>query len=260
MTGLYIEITQLMAKEIKRYTVQLFHHHLDAEDVPCPFGSSILMKNNKNFFLITAGHIFFEEEIKNIGIYIGNYIYGITGELNFHEPNSKTHDPQKLDLAIFKLDYIMVDLLKNYYDFLELEDLDLGHLSSGLSLYLVFGYPAQITKPNAVKKTMVPVSISLQTIGADFYHYKKHSIEMHKTIVLLGLQKNIHPSNINSLNKVSDFAGISGCGVWHITNVTPESAQYKLASILTGEDENKTIFFSTKVDAILSILALNNWQ
>lgn len=258
MKGIYNEVTQFIATEIKKYTPQLYYHTY-ANDAPCPIGTSVLIKTKNNFFLVTAAHIFHKEKIKNIVLFINKYLYRIAGELNFHEPNDEHHDPHNLDIAVFKLDYIMVDLLKNYYSFLELQDLELDHFSSNDSRYLVFGYPAQITKQNEFKKTIKAIPMSFETVGVNLHHYYRDNIERNKTIILLGLQNNIKPTNRNSINKISDFAGISSCGVWHVTTLSTESPKYKLVSILTGQDEHKTVFYSTSVNAIRSIIQMNKW-
>jgi hypothetical protein len=45
-----------------------------------------------------------------------------------------------------------------------------------------------------------------------------------------------------------DLNGISGCGIWNVSNVFEKKPQYKLVSILTGENFQKTVLYSAKVD------------
>ena len=260
MTELYNDMAQLIGKKVKTFTPQLYYDdHSNGEIPPSAFASSILIKTANNFFLVTAAHVFHEEEIKNIGFFINRYFYVISGELNYHEPNDGIYyDARNLDIAVFKLDYVSVDLLKNYYSFLELQDLEFNHFSSVASRYLVFGYPEQITVNNDSTKTVIPASMSLRTIGVDQSYYEK-DITRDRTIILSGKQTNMHPANSNSLDKVTVFSGISGCGVWNVTKLSKENPEYKLVSILTGEDEDKTVFYSTKIDVIISILNLNKW-
>ena len=104
----------------------------------------------------------------------------------------------------------------------------------------------------------MPVSMTFQTIGVDLYYYQTN-IDIEKIIVLSGDQNKIQPVNNNSQFLLSEFTGISCCGVWHVTCFSLECPEYKLVSIITGEDKNKTVFYSTRVNAIFSILMLNNW-
>ena len=95
--------------------------------------------------------------------------------------------------------------------------------------------------------------MSLRTIGADFSYYK-NDIDINKTIILLADQENIASSNIESATKISDLGGISGCGVWKVINLSIENPQYELVSFITGEDEFKTILYSSRLNIVLDLL------
>ena len=196
MTELYNDIAQVISKKVKSFTPQLYYDdHSDNEIPPSAFASSVLLKIANNFFLVTAAHVFHEESLKNIGFFINKYFYAISGELNYHEPNNGDYfDAKNLDIAVFKLDYISVDLLKNYYSFLELQNVEFNHFSSVASRYLVFGFPEEITNPNEAERTIVPISMSFRTSGVDHTYYE-NDINRNKTIIVLGDQSNIYSAN-----------------------------------------------------------------
>lgn len=253
MTELYNQVVELIRRDVVQYTPQLFYSEDHTpESEPLAFASSVLIKYRNDFLLITAGHVFQNEDPNTIGIMLQDEFCVIGGMLKGFDLNDEdTYNPKNLDIAIFKLDETTVNMFKEQYRFLELNSFI--PFSSIDARYLIFGYPAELTINNASTKTIVPKSMSLRTIGADFSYYK-NDIDINKTIILLADQENIASSNIESATKISDLGGISGCGVWKVINLSIENPQYELVSFLTGEDEFKTILYYSRLNIVLDLL------
>lgn len=253
MTELYNQVAELIRRDVIKYTPQLYYSEDNIpESEPIAFASSVLIKYRNDFLLITAGHVFQDEDPNTIGVMLKDEFCVIGGMLKGFEPNDEnSYNPKYLDIAIFKLDEISVNMFKEQYQFLELNTF-IPH-SSIDDRYLIFGYPAQFTVSNATTKTINPKSMSLRTIGADFSYYK-NDIDISKTIILLVNQENIASSNNETVSKIADLEGISGCGVWKVINLSTEKPQYELVSFITGENEFKTILYSTRLNIVLDLL------
>jgi hypothetical protein len=52
------------------------------------------------------------------------------------------------------------------------------------------------------------------------------------------------------LVKLVDLGGISGCGVWEISEIHSSNPQYQLVSIVTGEDDKLDVLYSTKINTL----------
>ncbi len=76
-------------------------------------------------------------------------------------------------------------------------------------------------------------------------------------IILSADQKKVGLNTTNSIIELPELGGISGCGIWHVFNEFGKNPKYHLVAILTGENEEKTILYSTKVDHIKKILQIH---
>jgi hypothetical protein len=164
------------------------------------------------------------------------------------------YEPNNYDIAIFELDAITVDTFKEKYDFLTWDKLDFNHYSSVISRYLLFGYPGNLTQKNYPTKQIIPSSLILRTVGLPPSYYLKEGINIVKILTLIVDQGNIGSSDKSASIQLSDLGGISGCGVWSVSNLDSEIPEFKLVSILTGENDIKTVLYSTKLDFLLAWL------
>jgi hypothetical protein len=253
VTDLYNQVVELIRKDVIKFTPQLFYSEDHApESEPLAFASSVLVKYKNDYLLITAGHVFQNEDPNTIGVMLQNDFCVIGGMLKGFDLNEEdSYNPKNLDIAIFKLDEITVNMFKEQYQFLELNNSI--SFSSINARYLIFGYPAELTISKPSTKTIVPRSMSLRTIGADLSYYKDN-IHINKTIILLADQENIASSDIKSTTKISDLGGISGCGVWKVIDLSTEKPQYELVSFITGENEFKTALYSSRLNIVLDLL------
>ena len=103
------------ADQIFKFSPQLFI--LENETLPImpkALATSVLYKNNGNFYLITASHVFKDHDYKKIGILSNDtfsYLHGFT---------LLSQDPEnKIDLAIMKLAEHFVEDIQKEYKFLD---------------------------------------------------------------------------------------------------------------------------------------------
>lgn len=251
-TNLYNKIASYISLEIIKYTPQLYYvEDHSSDEAPYPHSSSVLLHFDEKFFLVTAGHCVHNIDLTKVGIMLGHDFCSIGGSLKCYEPNDEdTYEPTNLDLAIFRLKSETVDAFKEKYDFLNVEKLNFNHISSKESRYLIFGYPGELTENDDEAKVIIPSSLKLRTIGVPFLYYLQEGIDKNKTLVLFVDQNNIGTSDSTTVSELAALGGISGCGVWHVSDLNTSNPQYQLVSILTGENQEQTTLYSTKIDII----------
>ena len=249
-------VIESIAKQISDFSPQLFlYKRHNPKLPPHSLASSVLISVGEKHFLISAAHTFHEEDLQNVGIMFGNNFCSIGGELWWLEPNvGDKYDPNKQDIAIFKLDEITIGVLKKKYKFLTLDKLGFNHHSSTKSRYLSFGFPEKKTRRNYPTKEIMPTSITLGLFGFSEAYYYEKKIDKTKSLLLLFKQSECDNLNIEIVKPLPELEGISGCGVWNVFNLSSENPHYQLVSIITGQDYSKSILYSTKIDILFNHL------
>jgi len=255
-TEYYNKICNRIAVEIAKFTPQLFSVKSHKSTLPpSADSSSILLTVAERFFLITTGHTVHNVDLSCLGLMIGNDFYTIGGQLRYFEPNELDNcDPNKLDMAVFELDSDIVNVISVKYQFLQWNKIGINHSSLTTSFYLIFGYPEQKTRKWFPTKQILPSPLVLRTVGMPQEYYAKEGINHGKTIVTIADQKRVGRSSTKEIEQLPELGGISGCGVWNIFNLLDDKPQFELVSILTGENAEKTVLYSSKVDNLKKIL------
>jgi len=66
----------LISKKVLDYTPQLYYKEKNCNDaIPNALASSVLYRNQENYYLITAKHVFNNQEEWDIGILIDKFFY-----------------------------------------------------------------------------------------------------------------------------------------------------------------------------------------
>ena len=252
----YNKATNLMADEIFFSTPQLFRAKDHASKLPeQPHSTSIIFTANEKYFLLTAGHSVHGQDMKKIGIKLGNDFLTLGGQFACIEHNEdNNYDPTKLDIAVFDLDTATFQAIKEKYRFLDHSKLKFNHHSTSSAYYLLMGFPENLTTKHFPTKTINPKSLRLRTIGLPFEYYIENNINPKKTLSLFLDQEHIGTANTDAVTALGELGGISGCGIWEISEINSSNPQYHLVSIVTGEDERKKVLFSTKIDIVPAII------
>lgn len=249
----YDKIIDKICDDLLKYTPQLFTvKDFFCNDTPNANSSSVLITYADEYFLITAGHNVDNIDLSNIGIMINNDFCTIGGTVKCFEPNDiNNYVPQKSDIAIFKLSQETINAFKERYDFLPSNKIGIDHFSIS-SPYLIFGFPERKTKMDFTEKKIMPEPFIFRTIGVDENQYKQKEINSNKTLMLSVKQKKVMRSKTKLIEKLPKLHGISGCGVWHVFNF--ENPDYQLVSILTGENSEKSVLYSTRISIVINLI------
>lgn len=148
MYNLFGKIINLLSKEILNYTPQLFHIEKNNNDkTPKALGSSVLYFSEKNYYLITAKHVFKHQDEWAVGFLINNNFYELDGE-------KYSINDDNIDITVLKLaDELTVILLK-HYKFLDKQKIDCNHKYNKQPRYLEVGFPITQTKLKKHDKTI----------------------------------------------------------------------------------------------------------
>lgn len=245
------------AKEILNYTPQLYlreHGRTDGKKIS-PCASSILLSIQEQYFLVTAGHVFEENDPEDLGIMIGNIFNILYGQISYVNPYRNAIS-NKIDVAILKMDQNLAEIIKQKYDFLPYQRLGVNHeLIFGEMRYLLVGFPWRKSRPNPISKLIKPKPlVFISNIEGD-EAYKALDLESQNNIILNYKQKKIIDAKNGFSRLGPNPEGISGCGIWLIDIYPPSpKPNYKLISIVTDKDKNKRYIQSTRIDIINEIL------
>lgn len=245
-----------VSRIVVNYSLQLFSVKDHVSKLP-PFAdsSSILVTVAERYFLVTAAHCIHGIDLTCFGIMISDEFIRLGGTVQYFEPNEEdAFDPNNMDMAVFELDDETVAAMKEKYQFLRWNQIKIGHPSEKISPYLIFGYPGLKTRKHFPTKQIIPEPFILRTIGKPLDFYQEQKIDTRKTLALLVDQKRIASAMTDKIEEVGELGGISGCGVWHISNLLNDTPDFHLISILTGENQDKSVLYSSKVDNLRAIL------
>lgn len=256
LTAHYNEVVIELSKELSLFTPQLFSvkDHTKSVIPPRADASSLLIEAGDRHFLVTAAHVFHECEMDKIGFMINREFITIGGTTRYFEPNELDDcDPNKVDMAVTELHKETTQAFKEAYRFLPLEKVGFHHQTGTGEPYLVYGYPKSRTKKDFPTKRILPKPFIFRTTGYNEDYYFTNSIDSNKTIVL-----HTPPSGIRSKDggeaDLPELGGISGGGVWHLNDLHALKPKYELVSLITGEDEGRTVLYSTRVYTLKRIL------
>lgn len=90
------------------------------------------------------------------------YFYIIEGQISLLKVTESLEN-DKADIAVCKLTEESVSDLKQKYDFLGFENIELDHEISFKSNYIIVGYPITKTKKNTKKRTIKSTPLKLST-------------------------------------------------------------------------------------------------
>lgn len=256
-TEFYDKLQDAICKEAAKFSPPLVYDNnlLDSSNMPTVEGTSILLSIKSRFFLITAAHVYSKINPLFIGIMIGNFFYPITDSPRLFEPNNDfdNYDPNKLDIAICELNNETVNYISEFYSFLDYSKLAINHVNAK-TRYIIFGYPEKRTKINNQEKKIAPKPFVFITLDANSFQYLNKNTDPEKTLIIQVYQKKVMRSATGLIERLSKLNGISGCGIWDLYNLDINNPDFKLTAILTGQNKEKTLIYSTKVNSIMKLL------
>ncbi|MCG3706940.1 hypothetical protein L5F43_10665 [Aliarcobacter butzleri] len=230
------------ADQIFKFSPQLFL--LENETLPImpkALATSVLYKNNGNFYLITASHVFKDHDYKKIGILSNDtfsYLHGFT---------LLSQDPEnKIDLAIMKLAEHFVGDIQKEYKFLDDSYIIKNHTYINTQNYLMAGYPVHMSKYYGNTYKREQFILLTQPSNKNIYDKLKLNKDLH---TLMDLERPRSFNNINYDSKIPKLYGMSGSALWFIPSLGKHT--FKLIGIMIEWHKDEKVTVSTRIDAVL---------
>lgn len=248
---LNIEITSQVDKFISKTTCQLFisggKYRFKA------FGTGVFIKLSQDYFLITASHV--AEEMMN-GIYIFTKVKKfilLSGEAQI----TNYEKEPKIDVAYIKLEKPLAEYLIKEFEFLNHEDIEVGHIPINATQYLVFGYPAKNISVRGNKISTKASLFLLQPAKDNVYEYYKFYKNLFYALEFKGRGLSLRTGNKSK--KLGSQAGLSGGGLW-LMYVDQEESKFvltcKLIGLMTDERAGKFhCLIGNKIESLISGIA-----
>ncbi|HBV16711.1 hypothetical protein [Chryseobacterium carnipullorum] len=250
-------IEQIVSKQIESipiigdYTCTLIKNYNDYK----VHGTGVFVRISNLYLLISAAHVLDDFDELFIPLQEGKTLIKPGGEIIINNPKSlREHDD--LDIGIVILDDVTVEDIKQNYNFVNENDLQINHKLSYLNSYIVFGYPSSWSKKSMSRNSFHSRPFISFTKSADVKEYSKlNRNEFLNIVVEYNRQETVNFKS-KKMSYGPDLFGISGCGLWYSN---PEdykiNASPKLVGIMTDWPiSNKTKLIATRIDAVTEIL------
>jgi uncharacterized protein YqgQ len=214
---------------------------------PNALATCVLYENDNNYYLITASHVFENKniELNKIGILINDVFSLLHGFLIY--TNDKDN---KVDLAIMKLaDHFARDILEQY-SFLNNDLIITNHELSMKQQYLLSGFP--VSKTKIYEKTLKREELVCLTQPSQEAEYKKLSFNKDDHIIV-DIDKVKDFNNVNQTSTAPHLYGISGSGLWFISDIFYPS-KVSLVAIMTEWHKGNKVTVGTKIDVAINMI------
>lgn len=227
-------VVEEINSKIMRHTIQF----LNIENgKPKPFGSGVLTKIYDDYFIITASHVasFFIENLdEELIIKITKELFiPVYGEVKY----SIIDKSERIDLAYIKVaKQTIIHLLKVYIPLSIEKFRHHNNLLNGTN-YCVFGYPTiNVTKEGEPFDTGAAYFLATPSANDKPYQYYKFNKRDHIILHVKGKGTDVNTGKKAKI--ISQFHGISGCGLWFLLiydnpSTGKTEVDYRLVGIMT---------------------------
>jgi len=229
----------LISKKVLDYTPQLYYKEKNCNDaIPNALASSVLYRNQENYYLITAKHVFNNQEEWDIGILIDKFFYSLEGTKYQIQDNN-------IDITVCKLTNTLRKVLAKNYNFLNTSQVGEKHsYKKSITRYLEIGFPITRSK---LKKHDKTIRVNPFILISDIYKHTKEHVYVNIPKTRKSFNNNIPVRTLPTLT------GLSGCGLWYISNFY--RAQLKLVAIMVEwDDKHKQYTKGTNINIVVEMI------
>jgi hypothetical protein len=239
-----LEALRATQKLLGKYVCPIYS--LEDKGTPWVIGSGVLLQISGHRLIITADHVL---QAATSELYLFAADHSVQ-PLNFRPiVRSVEHD-----FACLELEESSFSLLSHFL-FLSPIDLEVQKPETE-ELYIVAGYPRSRNKPRRNAKTIKNEPFSFAGIPADPPTYKLMKRNEETTILFSYNRKKVIAEN-HRLETSADPHGISGGGVWHVTNwPSRQPSEAKLAGVCVRYEQNpgKKVLEAVRISLVLENL------
>lgn len=241
-----------LGKQVHKHTIQFlakggkYGHR--------PYGSGVLIFADNKCLILTAAHVTADFDNTPLFVTSNKGIIPVVGDLR----ETDLDKDKTTDLAYIILDDAIASILVQTYDFLPISKITHSHIPVIANQYLVVGYPeVNIRADKEERKIYAGSSIFLLTMSnEEVYEYYK--FDKHKDYILDFAGKGIDLQTDEKSGKIADPNGMSGCGLWLLTEKPDTDTfelQYHLIGIMTEFRKGKYhCLIGNRIELVISAL------
>jgi hypothetical protein len=251
----YTDLSYEVTSQIP-YCVCPFHELRN--NIPYHYGSGVLIKIDKSFFLATASHNL-EDSIQLSVPVPPDLFIPIEGKSYRTVGASDIYKDDRIDVAVIKLKSRTVDYLLKHYKFLDGSHIAINHEIAINMAYIMIGYPKGKTDRNPKEKITVCNPFTYHTESKPIQYYQKLGYDNRFNILVEYDINNLHTKKINEKNPGPHPKGMSGGALFHVPYQTIDSDKEPIMFYLVGIlqyfflQDKKTIV-ATKIDFITEFI------
>lgn len=225
----YIKLVEkIISDEVRKCTIAIYTLSNNTYTLHC---NGVLFTDVKNFFIITAEHVFDGVQPSDLKIFQNGSFCNLEGTIVGDQMN---------DIALFKIDEAIVPDLIHNYQFLDRSNLLYNHQTESKQNYLFIGYPSSKTH---IKRAIIFEKLQVYHSAGIPNKYKPNEIHF-----VYNKRKSV-TYNKRGYTFAPDPDGLSGSGLWYISSYS-EPIKYKLVGLFKEFDRKKNIGIATTIDSI----------
>lgn len=238
-----------ISKRIATFTPPIF---LNGAKRPEPISSSILVKWDNDHYFVTAAHTLKNFDRGKIGIISNRTFLRAAGR--YFTTKSDSADNDKIDIGVYQLTDEYMKQLGTGYQFYDLKSFDFDHQDSNEDDYLIVGHPISRSKvrPDKNKIELRPF-LYRTNLNKNQELFVKTNTNPQVNLLLNYDKNNLKDLIPNSIVQGPEPNGLSGCGIWRISNpVTNDvnSIKYYPAGMIIEYYREHKILIGTRMKII----------
>lgn len=226
----------------------------DINDIS-PIGTSVLLKYEDEFFLVTAKHVL--QELENYDLYIPlkNDFLKVGGKWDYL---TSALEYDNIDVAILRLDEELIEPILTKYKFIKKGVINVDYTENEDDYFIIMGFPIKRTNRDGRSFTTDPFffitsQIRLKKINKIFLNEEDN--------ITVRYRRNDQSFMENDFKSQGpkDLRGISGCGLWHFRKEVNfnGSINLSLVGIVIEADINRGIICATRVKWLVQLISQN---
>lgn len=254
----FVPNEQLIEK-ISRHTVAIFRRTSSGVKA---LGTGVLVKNEGRYYLVSAAHVLESEVLKDIIIHAGNGQFmglGIINHVITSISESKTRKDDKLDFSLVEFqDTLLINMLNKNFDFLNYNQVLTNHTPIKNDLnYIILGYHGKKSQADYINDEVNLAIYVFSTRISEFESFEKIGCTKVNNIFLEYPKRWQHLNDQDKLKKMPIPYGISGCGLWYISEDSNKNLTYSLVGIMTESQlKYARVMIATKFKVVDSALRM----
>lgn len=210
-------------------------------------GGALNVRSNKNYYLISAGHIF-NLDLPTPGIVIGKKWIGLNKTILISS-NIRQSEYYKYDFSVIRLNVSHGKAIENRGSFyLTLDDLATNHKIDESGVYFCAGLPITLVD----KKSNFEFDVKHQFFNVSPVNnskvYKRHQYSREK-FILLKFRKKYFDETSRKRRVLKKFQGMSGSGLWAFSK-----GKFQLVGIMIEDRSDIGLLVAIRLEFFVSII------